>query len=192
MNIKKKLSYYCILSSIFCIILGTLLHFTYEWFNLNKFVGFFSATNESTWEHLKLIFFPMVFSTLIAYYVFGHNISNFICSRSIGIFSAICFIIIFFYTYTGVIGQNFALINILSFIIAVIIGEYISYTLITSNFRCKSSFHLFLLLLLLICFIVFSYYPPRINLFKDPITGSFSTFFSQFTKFFILCIILQT
>jgi len=66
MNIKKKLSYYCILSSIFCIILGTLLHFTYEWFNLNKFVGFFSATNESTWEHLKLIFFPMVFSTLIA------------------------------------------------------------------------------------------------------------------------------
>ena len=42
---------------IFAMILGSLLHFTYEWSNENSFVGSFSAINESTWEHLKLLFF---------------------------------------------------------------------------------------------------------------------------------------
>lgn len=49
---------------LFISILGTLLHFTYEWSQNNAIVGLFSAVNESTWEHLKLLFFPMFFLTL--------------------------------------------------------------------------------------------------------------------------------
>ena len=45
---------------IFISVLGVLLHFTYEWSGNNPIVGLFSATNESTWEHLKLLFFPML------------------------------------------------------------------------------------------------------------------------------------
>ena len=52
MNIKK----WQIFASIFCLILGTILHFTYEWFNYNVIVGLFSTINESVWEHLKLLF----------------------------------------------------------------------------------------------------------------------------------------
>ena len=52
---------------IFISILGVLLHFTYEWSGDNPAVGLFSAVNESTWEHLKLIFFPMLLLTLIEF-----------------------------------------------------------------------------------------------------------------------------
>lgn len=51
----------------FISILGVLLHFTYEWSNDNPAVGLFSAVNESTWEHLKLIFFPMLLLTMIEF-----------------------------------------------------------------------------------------------------------------------------
>ena len=53
---------------LFSLVLGTLLHFTYEWSGENLFVGSFSAVNESVWEHLKLVFFPMLITTIIIYF----------------------------------------------------------------------------------------------------------------------------
>lgn len=58
MKTTKSVFIYHIFSAVFCIVLGTILHFTYKWSNNNNFIGIFSATNESTWEHLKLVFFP--------------------------------------------------------------------------------------------------------------------------------------
>ena len=39
---------------------GTLLHFVYEWSGENVLVAAFSAVNESTWEHMKLLFFAIL------------------------------------------------------------------------------------------------------------------------------------
>lgn len=50
---------------IFISVLGVLLHFTYEWSGDNAVVGLFSAVNESTWEHLKLLFFPFLLLTIL-------------------------------------------------------------------------------------------------------------------------------
>ena len=52
---------------IFISVLGVLLHFTYEWSGDNAVVGLFSAVNESTWEHLKLLFFPFLLRVIEAY-----------------------------------------------------------------------------------------------------------------------------
>ena len=62
---KNKILRFQIYCVIFTAILGTLLHFTYEWSNENRIVGFFSAVNESTWEHLKILFYPMIITTII-------------------------------------------------------------------------------------------------------------------------------
>lgn len=56
MKNQKILLKYQIFSVIFTFIFGTLLHFTYEWSNQNLVVSLFSAINESTWEHLKLLY----------------------------------------------------------------------------------------------------------------------------------------
>lgn len=172
MNTNKLLRFQ-IFSTIFGIVLGTLLHFTYEWFGNNAFIGAFSSINESTWEHLKLAFYPMLITTIIGTFIFKDAYPNFLCAKTLGIFTAIGFITSFFYTYTGIIGRNIAIIDISSFIIAVILGEYVSYRLIISKYKCNNTYALITLLILTFCFIYFTYNPPPIALFQDPITGLF-------------------
>ena len=86
---NKKILNYQIITIIISIILGTLLHFTYEWTGENKIIGIFSATNESVWEHLKLTFFPMLIFAIIGYFYLRKEANNYIEAKSIGIFTSI-------------------------------------------------------------------------------------------------------
>ena len=63
----KQLKRCIIIGTIFVLILGTLSHFFYEWSNDNQIIGLFSPVNESVWEHMKLVFFPMLFYSIIAF-----------------------------------------------------------------------------------------------------------------------------
>lgn len=49
----------------YTVLLGSLLHFVYGWSGSNVFAAGFSAVNESTWEHMKLLFFPVFLLTLL-------------------------------------------------------------------------------------------------------------------------------
>jgi len=169
MNDKKIIFKFQIVNAFFTIILGTLLHFTYQWSNENLFIAAFSAVNESTWEHLKLLFFPMLITTIAGHFFVGKNTPNFICAKTIGIIVAISFTIVFFYTYTGMLGTNFAILNILTFIVAVLLGEFVAYKIIVSNFSCNKNIAIILLVILFFSFVIFTYFPPQIGLFRDPL-----------------------
>ena len=117
---------YQIISIIFTFILGTLLHFTYQLSGENQVVAIFSAINESVWEHLKLLYFPMLLTTIIGYFYIGKSIPNFLCVKTIGIIVSMLFTVVFFYTYTGILGKNIAVIDISSFFIAVFIRRIYS------------------------------------------------------------------
>ena len=153
---NKKVLYFYIFSSLFSTLLGTLLHFTYDLSNNNIFIANFSSINESTWEHLKLVFFPLLITTIIGYFYIGKNYTNFLFSQTIGILTSISFIIIFFYTYTGVFGINIALIDILSFIIAILLGNFISYKLLGSFFTLNKK-NKYIYIIFLISFIYYIY-----------------------------------
>ena len=77
----SKLIKFEIFSLIFVFAFGTLLHFTYQLSRNNLFVGLFSAVNESTWEHLKLLFFPMLFMSFLGYFVFKKRYYNYLCIK---------------------------------------------------------------------------------------------------------------
>lgn len=173
---KKKIIRFQIFSVIFTWILGTILHFLYEWSGDNKIIASFSAVNESTWEHLKLVFFPMLITTIVGFLVIGKDNKKFWCAKTIGIILAMSFIIVFFYTYTGIIGTNFAILDIGSFFVAVILGEYVAYKIITNDeykLKCNKRIAVIGLICILLCFIIFTYLPPHIGLFKDPISNGY-------------------
>ncbi len=162
--------------TIACIILGTILHFIYEWSGNNIVIASFSAVNESVWEHLKLAFFPMLIASIFEYFILKDISNNFIEAKAIGIFSAISFIVITFFTYTGILGVNFLIIDILIFVVSIILGEWISYKLMKQkNESTKLSIILgsAIITVLLICFVVFTYNPPEVNLFRDPTSGEY-------------------
>ncbi|MBP3255206.1 MAG: hypothetical protein J6M60_01775 [Clostridia bacterium] len=160
-------------SIVFTFILGTLLHFTYKLSNENKIVALFSSINESTWEHLKLLFYPMLLTIIIGYFYIGKDVPNFICAKTIGIIISMLFTVIFFYTYTGILGKNIAIIDIISFYIVTIIGECVAYKLLINGFECNNIISIVVLTIFVICFTVFTFYTPKIGLFKDPITGKY-------------------
>lgn len=170
---KIKIRNYQIFSSIFVCILGTVLHFTYDLSGGNSIIALFSAVNESVWEHLKLLFFPMLITTIIGYFYIGKNVPNFLCSKTIGIITSILFTVIFFYTYSGILGKNIAIIDISSFFVATILGEYIAYRLMNSTLKCNKKIAIIVLIMMGICFITFTNSAPKIGIFKDPITGQY-------------------
>ena len=97
-------------------------------------------------------------------------------SKTIGIIISMLFITIFYYTYTGIIGMNYTALNILSFILAVLLSEYITYLTIKNNKYLNIKISIIILFILCLCFIFFTYIPPKINYFKDPITDTFGIY----------------
>ena len=170
---KIKIRNYQIFSVIVTFILGTLLHFTYKWSGENHLVAIFSSINESTWEHLKLLYFPMLITTIIGYLYLGKDIPNVFCSKAIGILIALSFTVVFFYTYTGILGKNIPAIDIASFFISTLLGEFVSYVLMVNKFKCNNIVAIIVLIVLFISFIVFTYFTPQIGIFKDPNTGKY-------------------
>ena len=159
---------------LFSLIVGTLLHFTYEWSGENKIVGSFSAVNESVWEHLKLVFYPMLIATIVEYFFVKNDTNNYIEAKTIGIFTAIAFIVITFFTYSGIIGTSIIVIDILIFIISIILGEYVSYKLMKREDESSVTtevLSVIILTFLFLCFVIFTYLPPEVNLFRDVTTG---------------------
>ncbi len=171
---KSKLIKAQLIAILFSLILGTLLHFTYEWSGKNLFVGSFSAVNESVWEHLKLVFYPMLIATIIEYFFVKDVANNYIEAKTIGIFTAISFIVVTFFTYSGIIGTSIIVIDILIFILSIILGEYVAYRFMKRRDESTvttESLAIIILAFLLLCFVIFTYLPPEVNLFRDVTTG---------------------
>lgn len=172
----RKLEKAQIIVTVLSIIFGTILHFLYKWTGENIIVASFSAVNESVWEHLKLVFYPMLLSGIIEYFFVKDITNNYIEAKTIGIFSSICFIVISFFTYTGILGTNFLFLDILIFIISILLGEFISYKFMKRPNESNKNTKILatvIMIFLLLCFIVFTYITPEVNLFRDPITGTY-------------------
>ncbi len=155
-------------------LLGTLLHFLYEWTGENAVVAVFSGVNESTWEHMKLLFFPMLFFAVAEYFFFRER-TDFWCIKLRGTLAGLIAIPVLFYTYNGVIGRSPDWINIAIFFVSAAIGFWVEYRKFRSPSceRCPQRVALAVLCVIALLFAVFTFYPPHIGLFRDPLTGGF-------------------
>lgn len=170
---KKR---YTIIGIIFCIAAGTLLHFAYEWSGENTAVGIFSAVNEGIWEHLKLLFYPVLIFSVFEYFAYAKSISAFVPARLIGTLLGMFFIVAAFYTYSGIIGKNYGVVNIIIFVLSVFITFI--YTAIAVKTKPKSAavcttISVLVVVLFIILFTAFTFNPPHINLFADPVNGTY-------------------
>ena len=165
-----KIKGWHIIGVIFTIILGTLLHFTYEWSGKNVLVSGFSAINESTWEHLKLIFFPMLIFSIFEYFAYGKQLSNYVPVKVLSLIIGMIAIVVIFYTYSGIFGKNYLVADIATFFISTLIAYFFSYKqLQMKNFSSSYEKQIFtvVIILLILFFIVFTFYPPHLEIFKS-------------------------
>lgn len=167
---RNKLLYWQIAGFIFTAIAGTLLHFLYEWSKQSTFVAPFSAVNESIWEHMKLLFVPMFIFALIERQFVGTEYHNFWCVKLIGILFGIIMIPVLYYSYTGISGVSKDWINIIIFFVVAAATYLLELWLFkNANALCIAPLlALFILCLLALIFVIFTFVPPEIPLFQAP------------------------
>ena len=155
-------------------IAGTVLHFLYEWLGGSWWIAPFSGVNESTWEHMKLLFWPMLaFAVLQSF--FAKDIEGFWVVKLRGILLGLSLIPIIFYLYNGIIGKSPDWFNIAIFFVSAaasyVYETYLFKSPTASNISPKVAISV--LSVIAVFFIIFTFSTPKINIFKDPVTNSY-------------------
>ncbi len=152
-------------------LLGTLLHFLYEWSGKSTLSALFSGVNESTWEHMKLLFFPLFAFALIESSFFK-DCKSFWCVKLYGTVLGLTLIPVLFYTYNGAFGRSPGWVNIaIFFVSAAVTFAFETRIFKKDGVQClypKLSFTM--LCLIAISFVIFTFFTPKIPIFQDPIT----------------------
>ena len=153
---------------------GTILHFLYDWLGEAVWIAPFSGVNESTWEHMKLIFFPMLIFAIVQSFFF-RNRTDFWCVKLRGIILGLILIPVLFYTYNGVVGRSPDWLNIAIFFISAAVAYIYETRLFNAErTRCRSpKLAVAVLFVIAVLFVVFTFATPEIGIFRDPLTGSY-------------------
>ena len=161
------------LGFFFIVIIGTLLHFCFEWSGRFAPLALFCAVNESVWEHLKLGFWPGLFFALLEYILWGNKTTNFLIAKALSLYIMPIVVVILFYSYTAILGTHILLIDILIFVVSVLLAQYISFHIIISpkDYSALNKIALIMLAIITLAFSLFTYFPPKLGLFADPRTG---------------------
>lgn len=153
---------------------GVLLHFLYDITGGSVLVAPFSGVNESTWEHMKLLFWPMLLFAVIEA-AFFRDRPDFWCIKLRGILLGLTLIPVIFYTYNGAVSKSPDWLNIAIFFVAAALGFVYEITLYNKKppIFCRKGLAALTLVALAATFVVFSFAAPHLGIFRDPITGGY-------------------
>ena len=153
---------------------GTILHFLYDWLGEALIVAPFSGVNESTWEHMKLLFWPLFLFAAVQSFFFRER-EDFWCVKLRGILLGIILIPVIFYTYNGAVGKSPDWFNIaIFFFCAAVVYIYETRLFNEERYRHRSSrLPLVALSTVALLFIIFTFLTPELGLFEDPLTGTY-------------------
>ena len=171
---KRNISLWQFVGFSLTSLLGTILHFLYEWTGNSPLAALISGVNESTWEHMKLLYFPLFAFAMVQSFFFKEN-SNFWCIKLRGIRTGLILIPLIFYLYNGVIGKSPDWLNIsIFFISAAAVFIYESRLFKKRDIQCKNPRTAFFVICLIgLSFILFTIVTPRQGIFLDPATGKY-------------------
>ena len=148
---------------------GTIAHFLYDWTGRCVLVSPFSGVNESTWEHMKLLFWPLLLFAAVQRLFFWEQ-ENYWCVKLAEILLGLGLIPVLFYTCNGAFGKSPDWINIAIFYITALLVFLFERRAFRNDWlRCRRPRLAFAVICLIgALFVVFTFAPPRIPLFRDP------------------------
>lgn len=169
--IMKDIGLFHMMGIFWTLAAGFLLHFTYEWFDRKKAVGWFSAVNESIWEQTKLFFFPALFWIGIEFFTYGLDTPGFWTAKVLSLIAGCVLLPLFYFGYTGFSGSRFLWADAGSFVASVLIAYGISFWLMGRMNGFSSVLwqviSLFLIAGLVFLFVRFTYKAPKFPIFQN-------------------------
>lgn len=155
---------------LFTAVLGTLTHFCYQWSGENPLLALVVPVSESTWEHMKMLFFPMLLWSLLESALLRKKYPDLFWADAAGILTGLLLIPAIFYTYSGILGRTWMIADILLFYVSILAGFLVRSRLAGRRDRPGISRWILLgaLLALLAAFFLFTWNPPAFGIFRIP------------------------
>lgn len=165
---------------VFTSILGTFLHFLFDLTDGSIGMALFSAVNESIWEHMKLLFYPMLLFAVLEYFSWGREMPQFWWIKLMGIGFGLLLIPLLYYSYTGVLGMEADWFNITIFFLVAGAAYWLETVLFAKMqaVSLPSWVAVAVLAAISVLFTVLTFLPPYIPLFQDPVSGTYG-FYKQ-------------
>ena len=155
-----------LIEAMFIFLLGSVMHFVYEWSGGNNLFGLVSPISESVWEHNKLFILPLVIVSYLRYRD-SKDLRSVLNLSLIQFLFMTTFIVSFFYTYIGALGvEEILIVDIASFGLASFLGSFL--TIVLLKFKpLPTAFSEIMLFLILGFYIYATVSPPAIPLFQS-------------------------
>ncbi|HHT38638.1 MAG TPA: hypothetical protein GXZ95_04405 [Mollicutes bacterium] len=103
----------------------------------NFVINGIKPTTDSLWQVGKLLFISILIYSITEYFVFGRNFDNFFFSKAAAIFLAPIIFVLSSYVLDILLGGASLNNHIISYGLAVGLGQYISYYLLKEGYRFK-------------------------------------------------------
>lgn len=158
-------------------ILGTLMHFVYDILWESPLAGLVSAVNESIWEHAKLVLWPVILWWSL-YYCFRRqqykiDRNKWFGSALVALLTALAVIPLLYYFYTSAFGVELLWVDILILFLADLFGQLLGLHVYRHGKGIPALLVIFIFIVLVILFAVFTFYPPQIPWFRDGVSGKY-------------------
>ena len=158
----------------FVLIWGNLFHFVFDWSGERAVVGAIAAVNESVWEHMKLLIVPWVLWSAVECLALRRSRIRVPAPRAVALLLGIALIPVAYYSYVGISGSNVACVNILLFQVAVLLAFGIAWRALDRGKLQGKGWSVcggLVLASLLALAVFWTFDPPQLPLFIDPLTG---------------------
>ncbi len=158
-----------VISALAVILAGSFLHFAWELSGKSEIVAVFAAINESTWEHLKMAFWPSLVAGLLHRFLYG-RLPGLLAAIAAAALIPPVLIVAFFYGYTSLTGDNILAADIGIFAAAIFLGQLAGHSLIGRHFSTYVRIGAAILIIAAtVAFSVLTFMPPDHFLFEDPL-----------------------
>ena len=170
---KRTIALWEVGAFVWIMIAGSALHFTYELSGFNWFAALFGSVNESTWEHLKLFFWPGLVYTLVQHAFVKDFANNYWWGKGLALLVTPIGVMASFYLYLGVVlplyGEGTLWGAIGTGAVGVLLGNIVAYRVITAQQRPRPFewYGKVIMVVMTIIFLTVTYFPPRVFVFED-------------------------
>ena len=159
----------CLWGFIGITLIGMLLHNAYAWTSPFPLFALIAPVNESVWEHLKMAYWAVLIYGMLERRISNHRPGNLAPSLALGSTFLAVFIVMVFYSYTYFSGKSILWADISTFIAGAFVSQWLICRVqradeMSGTVRMASLVYLAAVALV---FVLFTYHPPRMDLFTD-------------------------
>lgn len=166
---RIKLETYTLIGILVLFVVGSLFHFLYSLTGECFIVGLFVPTNESIFEHTKMVVLP-IFIWWFIFYLFRKKdlfVNAWFTSALIAMISAIIAIPMLFYFYSQAFGIESLVIDILILLVSLAIGQILGLHYYRHGKGIEYHFAIVLMIVIIILFAFFTINPPAFPIFNS-------------------------